>query len=183
MRSGGFKTNPYDFYVANKSINGKQCTIRWHVDDIKISHEDPEVVTTILGLIDARYGQEIVGGKCAPFTITRGKIHDYLGMTLDFTEDGIVKIDMREYVEKALGEMPDEMDGTATTPAASHLFQMRGDAIVLEKKIKKEISFTPQWQSSSSYANAADLTYKPRWPSCAQECASLQATTKVNSRE
>ena len=104
------------------SINGKQCTIGWHVDDLKISHEDPKVVTKILGMIDARYGQEIVGRKRAPLTITRGKIHDYLGMTLDFTKDGIVKIDMREYVEKVLGEMPDEMDGTATTPAASHLF-------------------------------------------------------------
>ena len=41
---------------------------------------------------------------------------------------------MREYVEKFLGEIPDEMDGTATTPAASHLFQMQGDAIVLENK-------------------------------------------------
>ena len=43
---------------------------------------------------------------------------------------------MREYVEKVLGEMPDEMDGTATTPAASHLFQIRGDAIALENKKK-----------------------------------------------
>ena len=75
-------------------------------------------------MIDARYGQEIVGGKSAPLTSTRGKIHDYLGMTLDFTEDGIVKIDMRDYVEKVLGKMPDKMDGTATTPEASHLFQM-----------------------------------------------------------
>ena len=134
LEEWGFKTNPYDFCVANKSINGKQRTIGWHVDDLKISHEDPKVVTTILGLINGRYGQEIVGGKRTPLTITRGKIHDHLGMTLDFTEDGIVKIDMREYVEKVLDKMPGEMDVTATTPAASHLFQMRGDAIALEKK-------------------------------------------------
>ena len=119
----------YRALLAIDGFVGEQRTIGWHVDDLKISHEDPKVVTTILGLINARYGQEIVGGKRAPLTITRGKIHDYLGMTLDFTEDGIVKIDMREYIEKVLGEMPDEMDGTATTPAASHLFQMRGDAI------------------------------------------------------
>ena len=62
-------------------------------------------------------------------------------MNLDFTEDGIVKIDMREYVEKFLGEMPDEMDGTATTPAASHLFQMRSDAITLGDK-KREFLHT-----------------------------------------
>jgi hypothetical protein len=30
----GFKINPYDWCVANKTINGKQCTILWHVDDL-----------------------------------------------------------------------------------------------------------------------------------------------------
>ena len=62
-------------------------------------------------------------------------------MTLDFTEDGIVKIDMREYVEKVLDKMPGEMDVTATTPAASHLFQMRSDAIILGNK-KREFLHT-----------------------------------------
>ena len=57
-------------------------------------------------------------------------------MTLDFTEDGIVKIDMKDYVEKVLDKMPDEMDRTATTPEASHLFQMRGDAIALGNQKK-----------------------------------------------
>ena len=44
----GFKINPYDKCVANKEINGKQCTIVFYVDDNKISHEDPEVVTSVL---------------------------------------------------------------------------------------------------------------------------------------
>ena len=40
----GFKINPYDICVANKMINGKQCTVLWHVDDLKISHVDLGVV-------------------------------------------------------------------------------------------------------------------------------------------
>jgi hypothetical protein len=40
--------NPYDWCVANKTINGKQCTVLWHVDDIKVSHKDPDVVTQVL---------------------------------------------------------------------------------------------------------------------------------------
>jgi hypothetical protein len=66
----GFEINPYDFCVANKSINGKQCTIVWHVDDLKVSHVDPIAVTTILDLLDTKckYRQEIVGGKRAPIT-------------------------------------------------------------------------------------------------------------------
>ena len=66
LKEWGFTINPYDFCVANKTINGKQCTIVWHIDDLKISHVDSKAVTTILDLLDAQYGQEIVGGKRAP---------------------------------------------------------------------------------------------------------------------
>ena len=31
----GFEINPYDWCVANKDIDGKQCTIVWHVDYLK----------------------------------------------------------------------------------------------------------------------------------------------------
>jgi hypothetical protein len=112
----GIELNPYDFCVANKKVDGKQCTVVWHVDDLKISHVDPKVVTTILNLLDGRYGQEIVGGKRAPLTVTRGKIHDYLGMTLDY---------MRDYVKKVLNKMPADMDGTTTSPAGLYLCQVK----------------------------------------------------------
>ena len=40
----GFKLNNYDQFVANKMIEGKQCTILWYVDDNKISHISSQVV-------------------------------------------------------------------------------------------------------------------------------------------
>jgi hypothetical protein len=33
---------------ANKMIDGKQCTIVWHVDDLKISHVKEKVKTIII---------------------------------------------------------------------------------------------------------------------------------------
>jgi hypothetical protein len=98
---------------------------------------DPKVVTTILNLLDAKYGQQIVGGKRAPLTINRGKMHDYLGMLLDYSEPGHVKLDMQAYVKKVLEEMPEEFDGTATSPAADHLFQII-DGIPLLDDAKSE---------------------------------------------
>ena len=100
-----FELNPYDNCVANKLINGTQCTILWHVDDLKISHVDPMVVGSIINLLNERYGKE------APLTVTRGKIHDYLGRTLNFLKKGSVKINMVEYVESILDEAPPEMTG------------------------------------------------------------------------
>eukprot|EP00957_Ditylum_brightwellii_P210344 15364857-Ditylum_brightwellii.AAC.6 len=35
-----FEDNPYDPCVANKKIKGKEMIICWHIDDLKISHED-----------------------------------------------------------------------------------------------------------------------------------------------
>jgi hypothetical protein len=42
----GFVVNPYNWCVANKLINGKQCTIVWHVDDLKVSHVDADTSRT-----------------------------------------------------------------------------------------------------------------------------------------
>ena len=44
----GFVLNTYDLCVANKIIDGKQCTIVWYVDDNNISHTDEKVVSNIL---------------------------------------------------------------------------------------------------------------------------------------
>ena len=37
------KLNPYDKCVANKTVNGKQSIIAWHVDDAIASHVEQEV--------------------------------------------------------------------------------------------------------------------------------------------
>ena len=76
LEKWGFKPNAYDDCVVNKIINGSQATIVWHVDDLKISHTDPKVVTAIIVSLERAYGK---------MTVTRGLTHDYLGMTLDFS--------------------------------------------------------------------------------------------------
>ena len=72
LKSWGFEINTYDWCVANKMINCKQITIAWHVDDLKISHVDPEVVTEIIEKLDRKYGKDTRGNK-RPLTIRRGK--------------------------------------------------------------------------------------------------------------
>jgi hypothetical protein len=38
LASVGFKINPYNPCVANKTVDGTQMTICFHVDDCKLSH-------------------------------------------------------------------------------------------------------------------------------------------------
>ncbi len=51
----GFKLNPYNGCVANKTVNGKQITICFHVDDCKISHESTKVVDESIDWLQAKY--------------------------------------------------------------------------------------------------------------------------------
>ena len=118
MNELGFELNPYDPCVANKIIDGRQCTIIWHVDDLKVSHVDKAVLDVLIQTFTDRYGKE------APLTVRSGKIAEYLGMTIDYTEGGKVKFSMLEYVERLLEEAADDMKGTAMTPAANHLFKI-----------------------------------------------------------
>ena len=92
----GYQRNEYDCCVMNKIIENKQCTILWHVDDLKTSNVDPAVVSSVLADIDAEYGM------IAKMTITRGKVHKYLGMTIDYSSPGKLILSMIDYIEKFL---------------------------------------------------------------------------------
>jgi hypothetical protein len=44
----GFTINPYDPCVANTEVLGNQLTITWHVDDMKISHKNSQIVDSFI---------------------------------------------------------------------------------------------------------------------------------------
>ena len=77
------------YCIANKIINVCKCTVEWHVIDLKISHTDENVVSEILKILEEEYGK---------LQTTRGKVYNYLGMTLDFSEKNKVRIIIRESV-------------------------------------------------------------------------------------
>jgi hypothetical protein len=78
-----FIINPYDPCVANKSIEGEHMTICVHVDDCKLSHRKKTVMDRMIGYLWQEYEITLEDGYGA-MTVSRGKIHKYLGMTLDY---------------------------------------------------------------------------------------------------
>ena len=54
----GFTVNPYDWSMANKMVRGNQLTIMWHVDDLKISHVNKEVLEDLLRQLDGAFGKD-----------------------------------------------------------------------------------------------------------------------------
>jgi hypothetical protein len=124
-----FEFNPYDPCVANKMVMQKQQTVRFHVDDLKSSHVDTRVNDEFEKWLNKMYGTH---GKVKS---TRGKVHDYLGMTFDYSQDGKVVIDMSDYIIAMIEDFPYKLKPTdvAPTPAADDLFAA-GDSEKLNKE-------------------------------------------------
>ena len=49
-------------------------------------------------------------------------------MELDFSLDGEVRVAIMDYLKKILSDFPETIHGRVTTPAAYHLFTVRGDS-------------------------------------------------------
>ena len=83
----------------NKIIEKKQCTIIQHADDLNTSHVDPAVVSSVLADIDAEYG------RIAKMTTMWGKVHKYLGMTIDYSLPGKLILSMIDCIGKILDDV------------------------------------------------------------------------------
>ena len=70
-------------------------------------------------------------------TVRPGKIHDYLGMTLEFSKEGKFIVNIEIYIDKILIGLPEDMTGMATTPAVDHMFKTCSDAPKLNKERTK----------------------------------------------
>jgi hypothetical protein len=115
LKDMGFVLNPYDACIANRMINGSQCTIAWYVDDNKISHIDPDVVSSVIQKIEERFGK---------MTVSRGKEHVFLGMNFVFNGDETVTVTMKGYLEEAIEESKLSINKQAASPAKNNLFDI-----------------------------------------------------------
>jgi hypothetical protein len=127
LQAMGFTANPYDPCVMNRNIEGSQCTIAWHVDDLKISHKSKYVVERILKRLADIYGD---------LSITRGDKHTFVGMDMEFGK-GEVKISMQSYLEESIEAFPEEITGTVSSPAANHLYTINPNAKKLPEHLRE----------------------------------------------
>jgi hypothetical protein len=124
-----FIINPYDPCVANKIIEGEQMTICFHVVDCNLSHRKKTVMDRMIGYLRQEYDSIFEDGSGA-MTVSRGKIHKYLGMTLDYIVPGQVKITMLYYVDEILAafdKAEPKVGGTKTSAAPESLFKVDED--------------------------------------------------------
>jgi hypothetical protein len=124
LKDLGFIINPYDRCVANKMINGKQCTIVWYVDDNKISHVDKNVVTDILEKLKGHFGN---------ITVSRGKRHNFLGTDIYIRDDGLIEMSMSSHIQDAIDSFGSLCGYKVTSPAAAHLWDVNDECELLDE--------------------------------------------------
>jgi hypothetical protein len=132
LKDIGFVFNPYNPCVANKKVQGSQQTIVFHVDNLKSSHTSKLVNNKFEKWLNSMYGKH---GKVTP---TRGRVHDYLGMELDYGKQGELKKNMTKYVENMLNNFPVKLGkkDVAKTPVRDNLFNLGTGAKLDTKRLE-----------------------------------------------
>jgi hypothetical protein len=116
----GFELNPYDPCVANKMVDGKQMTVVWHVDDLKISHKSAKAIDGLVDYLKSKYGDGLM--------VHTGDVHDYLGVDHDYSDaakEGVVKMSMMKHIRKIFEDFPEEIGKSSLTPASENLYKIR----------------------------------------------------------
>ena len=111
-----------------------QHTIRFHVDDVLSSHLNSKVNDEF-----AKWAQEKYGAL-KPVKVTRGKTHEFLGMTLDFSVKGECHVRQERHVSDIISNWPrilEQSNKKALTPAPKTLFE-KGEGLLLNSE-KKEM--------------------------------------------
>jgi hypothetical protein len=137
-----FIINPYDPCVTNTTVAGTQMAATWHVDDLKTPHIDPFQNTKFAVYLASIYGKGLV--------VHRRKVHDYLGMDLNYSIDGIAQISMINYTMKIYTDFPEPITTSCATLEANHLFTVRD-----ESKAK----FLPEKQAQAFHHTVAQLLF------------------------
>ena len=75
----------------NKTTKAGKATIGIYVDDILLTCSHPSIADIIILELEREYKQ---------LKVTRGLSHNYLGMVLDFTDKGAVKISQSGMIEE-----------------------------------------------------------------------------------
>ena len=98
------------------------------MDDLKISHADHRQVTKMIKWIERRYRK---------MQVSRGKLYSHLGMVLDYSTPGEVKVDMIKYIKDTVEIFIELISGVAATPAASHLSNVNAYCVKLVEQLAR----------------------------------------------
>ena len=106
-----------------KMVNGEQITVQFHVDDLKVLHKDHAVLDDFLNDLRSKFGQD------DELTENKGLVHEYLGITIDYSIAGKVVFTMFVYLEDVILEAADDLKNSCSYyPGNNQLFKVDHDS-------------------------------------------------------
>jgi len=122
LRGCGYTQNVFEPCVLNKTVDGKQCTLLVHVDDIKVASLIPGEIDRVHSVLVAKFGA---------VSLNKGLKHNYVGMTFDYSIKGQVVITMlgyeqdlvKEWTDATVNKKFDANGATAASPAVNNIFE------------------------------------------------------------
>jgi hypothetical protein len=70
-----------------------------------------------------------------------GNKHNYLGVDLEFQQDGRLSVSMVNYLKNVIDGFPEQIVGRAATPAGERLFDIREEKEVQPLEEERAIAF------------------------------------------
>lgn len=126
LEADGFKKNNYDPCLFNKTVDGAQVTVAFHVDDLLVTSKSQKHIDELMN---------VLRGKFAAITVNTGSKHSYLSMNIEVNRKGI-HVDMRAYIDKCLEEK--DVSVRYTSPAGEDLFTIDENSKLLDDVGKKQ---------------------------------------------
>jgi hypothetical protein len=122
-----YETNAVEPCAFNKTKRGVQYIVVIYFDGLMITCKEQPMINALLLALTAAF-------RDSP-TITTGAVHSYLGMQFDYSHCEIVSVSMEGYITDLLKST--NIQGTADTPAAAYLFEVRYSIPLLGPALKE----------------------------------------------
>ena len=84
----------------------------WNLENLKLSHKDPYQITKFSSFLSIIYGGKL--------KVKQVKVHEYIGMYWDYSDEVSVKFYMIKYTGKIFIAFPKNIVGIAASPSAEH---------------------------------------------------------------
>ena len=98
-----------------------------------MAHNHSSVVTNCFKFLDGAHGNQ------DPLAVTRGEIHEFISMTIDFSLDAGVVFHHFDFVKKLWSNLSPELKGKfRKTPSREDLFKENHDTELENYKMKEE---------------------------------------------
>ena len=110
-------------------LNNEQVTVQFHVEDLEVSPKDQAVLDDFFDELRSEFGQE------DELTENKGLMHEYLGITIDYSIPGKVVFTMFDYLEDVIVEATEDLKNCHSYyPGNDQLFKVDGDSPRLLQK-------------------------------------------------